>query len=186
MSLCSQLDDCLGPEACQGERGRRRGREKSLHCSGSHRKQVQINVYICTLRKLYIIITFLYVPYFNWIWPTAVAGKADGVSSVSASACHIRRWAKLCLVYGYYIAGRLNSFFVSLTFSTLLLLYYIWRNTNGNESGGGGLSLIRRPHSTGDSSSSLNRGGGRVLEKTHSGGSIASAASRFVWIRSGH
>ena len=25
----------------------------------------------------------------NRIWPTAVAGKADNVSSVSASACHI-------------------------------------------------------------------------------------------------
>ena len=26
---------------------------------------------------------------FNRIWPTAVAGVADSVSSVSASACHI-------------------------------------------------------------------------------------------------
>ena len=25
----------------------------------------------------------------NWIWPTAVAGEADSVSSVSALACHI-------------------------------------------------------------------------------------------------
>ena len=29
------------------------------------------------------------VPYTNRIWPTAVAGEADSVSSVSASACHI-------------------------------------------------------------------------------------------------
>ena len=28
----------------------------------------------------------------NGIWPTAVAGKADIVSSVSASACHIRTY----------------------------------------------------------------------------------------------
>ena len=34
----------------------------------------------------------------NANWPTAVTGEADSVSTVSASACHIR--GKLALVYG--------------------------------------------------------------------------------------
>ena len=43
----------------------------------------------------------------NVNWPTAVAGKADIVSSVSASACHIGgpigvNPGKLALVYGKY------------------------------------------------------------------------------------
>ena len=41
----------------------------------------------------------------NRIWPTAVAGKADSVSSVSASACHIGgpnsvNPGQILLVYG--------------------------------------------------------------------------------------
>ena len=41
----------------------------------------------------------------NRIWPTAVAGKADSVSSVLASACHIGgpigvNPGELALVYG--------------------------------------------------------------------------------------
>ena len=42
---------------------------------------------------------------FNVNWPTAVAGEADNVSSVSASACHIGgpidvNPGELMLVYG--------------------------------------------------------------------------------------
>ena len=42
---------------------------------------------------------------FNLDWPTAVAGEADSVSSVSASACHIRgpnsvNPGQILLVYG--------------------------------------------------------------------------------------
>ena len=42
---------------------------------------------------------------FNKIWPTAVAGEADRVSSVSASACHIGgpnsvNPGQILLVYG--------------------------------------------------------------------------------------
>ena len=43
----------------------------------------------------------------NRIWPTAVAGKADSVSSVSASACHIGgpncvNLGQILLVYGTF------------------------------------------------------------------------------------
>ena len=42
---------------------------------------------------------------FNRIWPTAVAGKADNVSSASTSACHIGgpnsvNPGQILLVYG--------------------------------------------------------------------------------------
>ena len=45
------------------------------------------------------------VPYANRIWPTVVAGEADSVSSVSASACHIGgpnsvNHGQILLVYG--------------------------------------------------------------------------------------
>ena len=44
----------------------------------------------------------------NRIWPTAVAGKADSVSSVSASACHIGgpnsvNPGQILLVYGTFL-----------------------------------------------------------------------------------
>ena len=45
------------------------------------------------------------LPYFNRIWPTPLAGKADSVSSKSASACHIGgpnsvNPGQILLVYG--------------------------------------------------------------------------------------
>ena len=51
----------------------------------------------------------------NRIWPTAVAGKADRVSSVSASACHIGgpidvNPGELELVYGSFLIWVLGVF----------------------------------------------------------------------------
>ena len=45
------------------------------------------------------------IPYSNRIWPTAVAGEADSVSSLSASVCHIGGTnsvnpGQILLVYG--------------------------------------------------------------------------------------
>jgi len=47
----------------------------------------------------------------NRIWPTVVAGKADSVSSVSASACHIGgpnsvNSGQILLVYGMSVVAR--------------------------------------------------------------------------------
>ena len=52
---------------------------------------------------------------YNLDWPTAVAGEADNVSSVSASACHIGgpidvNPGELALVYGTDFANALNLF----------------------------------------------------------------------------
>ena len=46
----------------------------------------------------------------NRIWPTAVTGKADSVSSVSASACHIGgpnsvKPGQILLVYGKFLSN---------------------------------------------------------------------------------
>ena len=60
----------------------------------------------------------------NRIWPTAVAGEADSVSSLSASACHIGgpsdvNPGELMLVYGskYFREG--EGLFLSLCFSVI-------------------------------------------------------------------
>ena len=50
----------------------------------------------------------------NRIWPTAVAGKADSVSSVSSSACHIGgpnsvNPSQILLVYARYTDSKMKS-----------------------------------------------------------------------------
>ena len=57
----------------------------------------------------------------NRIWPTAVVGEADSVSSVSASACHIGgpnsvNPGQILLVYGKFAAAKVSTgamFFIS-------------------------------------------------------------------------
>ena len=44
----------------------------------------------------------------NKIWPTAVAGKADSVSSMSVSACHTGESNSVSLRYSYHVSSNLN------------------------------------------------------------------------------
>ena len=70
----------------------------------------------------------------NRIWPTAVAGKADSVSSVSASACHIGgpnsvNPGQILLVYGtlhFRISHTYGLIFFEKMVLRFLLIKYVW------------------------------------------------------------
>ena len=69
----------------------------------------------------------------NRIWPTAVAGKADSVSSVSASACHIGgpnsvNHGEILLQYGTLLEKKTekNISFLDLCFFNLEFFYAFW------------------------------------------------------------